>query len=76
MEAQEIQTLKPTYSRLSTNGEKWMPIPLPTYPNWLKRPRPVKKFRLDVGDGYLWIEIFRSRIQDISFCILLVESFC
>ena len=53
MEAQEIQTLKPTYSRLSSNGEKWMLIPLSAYPNWLKRPCPVKKFRLDIGDGYL-----------------------
>ena len=50
MEAQEIQTLKPTYSRLNSSEEKWLSIPL--YSNWLKWPNPVKKFRLDVGDGY------------------------
>ena len=60
MEAQEIQTLKLTYLRLiSSNGEKWMPISLSAYSNWLKRPCQVKKFRLHVGDGYLLhLEIF------------------
>ena len=53
MEAQEIQTLKPAYSRLNSNEEKWLSIPLSAYSNWLKRQCPVKKCRLDVGDGYL-----------------------
>ena len=46
MEAQKIQILKPTYSRS-------LSIPLSACPNWLKRPCPDKKFKLDVGDGYL-----------------------
>ena len=60
MEAQEIQTLKPTYSRSSSNGEKWLSIPLSACPNRLKRPCPNKKFRLDVGDGYLLVIQFSS----------------
>ena len=31
MEAQEIQTLKPTYSRLNASEEKWLSIPLSAY---------------------------------------------
>ena len=31
----KFKTLKPTYSRHISNGQKWMPIPWSAYSNWL-----------------------------------------